>query len=210
MPSTVKTLLESVNLDISKIKTCRWGQNVDADKHGIYFISTSLKTDCIENTYKGAPISINILDKWISKIKTIEIDGRSGINSLDLFNRLNKFWLPDENILYIGQTECNGGLKKRLSQYYKTNLGERKPHAGGHWIKTLLNLTDLYVHYIPTFTPLILEKEILVNFTKEVSQNTLTMIGDPELPLPFANLEIDKSRRKKHGVYKSKVSANPR
>jgi hypothetical protein len=173
MPSTIKSLLASVELDVNKLKSCKWGQPVDTDKLGIYFLSTCLKTGCIENTYKNAPISEAIIKQWITKISTIEIDGKAGISYLELLNRLNKYWLPDENILYIGQTECKGGLKKRISQYYKTSLGERKPHAGGHWIKTLVNLNELHVHYIPTSSPLMIEKEILRDFTKQVSQHTL-------------------------------------
>lgn len=206
MPSTIISLLQSVNLDFSKLKSCKWEHYVDTDEIGIYFISTSLKTDCIENTYEKAPISESKLRLWITKIRTIEIDGKAGINTLELLNRLNRFWLPDENILYIGQTECKGGLKKRISQFYRTDLGERKPHAGGHWIKTLSCLNDLYVHYISTSSPLILEKEILKNFASQVSLDTLKTIGDPTLPLPFANLEIDKSNRKKHGINKSKLT----
>ena len=206
MPSTIKSLIESVGLDINKLKHCKWGETLDTDNQGIYFISTSLKIDTIENTYNQAPISQNILKDWIAKVKTIEIEGIKEINSLKLFNCLNKFWLPDENILYIGQTECKAGLKKRLSQYYRTDLGERKPHAGGHWIKTLLNLYDLYVHYVPTTSSLILEKEILKKFVNHVSLHTLSIIGDSELPLPFANLEIDKGNRKKHGICRSKLS----
>jgi hypothetical protein len=119
--------------------------------------------------------------------------------------RLNSFWLPDENIIYIGQTESKSGLKGRVRQYYNTELGERKPHAGGHWIKTLNVLNQLFVHYIPTQNPIPTEEKILRAFVSQVSKSTLDNLHDKTLPIPFANLELEKGNRKNHGVSKSKL-----
>ena len=97
----------------------------------------------------------------LTKVKTIQIDNKLALSVLTLKDRLDKFWLPDENILYIGKTDCVGGLKKRIGQYYSTEIGERKPHAGGHWIKTLNILNELFVHYLPIQNPLQLEEKII-------------------------------------------------
>jgi hypothetical protein len=206
MPSTIKDLVEHVGLNINNIKTIKWGQKLECSYSGIYFISMSPKIDVIENVFPNAFFDDGQIKAWINKVKSIEIDRKPGINYTELKDRLNKFWITDENIIYIGQTNCKGGLEKRVGQYYNTELGENGPHAGGHWVKTLKNYTDLlFVHYICTNNPLTLEKEILKKFIKQVSFNSLQNIGDSLMPLPFANLEIDKSSRKQHGINRAVI-----
>lgn len=39
----------------------------------------------------------------------------------------------------IGQPRVT--VARRLSDYYKTPLVDRRPRAGGHWIKTLAHVT---------------------------------------------------------------------
>jgi hypothetical protein len=124
---------------------------------------------------------------------------------LQLRDRLNQFWLSDESILYIGQTESSKGIKGRVSQYYRTELGERRPHAGGHLLKTLSILNQLFVHYFPDNTPILTEENLLRTFVKHVSKQTLTNLWDKNLPLPFANLELEKGNIKNHGISKSKL-----
>lgn len=50
-------------------------------------------------------------------------------------DRLATFWLPDEVVLYIGL--AGASVRKRVRQYYRTPLGDKRPHAGGWWLKTL-------------------------------------------------------------------------
>ena len=54
------------------------------------------------------------------------------------------------NVLYIGKApkRNNGkGLGNRVNEYYRTEYGARNPHAGGHWIKSLAKLENLFVYY---------------------------------------------------------------
>jgi hypothetical protein len=206
MPSTIKKLLESVGLRADDVVSVRWGQAFDETSPGIYFISTSSSIQTSEGILPNAPVDESILKFWNSKVKGIQIDGKYLSSSLQLKERLDKFWLPDENILYIGKADCIGGITKRVNQYYKTEIGERKPHAGGHWIKTLSNLNDLYVHFVCCESPLSVERSLLDCFLANVSSMSLLNHGDPLLPLPFANLEIHKRRRKKHGINNCKLS----
>jgi hypothetical protein len=171
---------------------------------GIYFISTSKDPNSVSQLFENAPIDENILKFWINKVRTIQVDGVPATVQ-NLKKRLESFWLPDENIIYIGQTESGRGLKGRVYQYYNTELGERKPHAGGHWIKTLKILNQLYVHYIPCQKPEEKEKEIMRIFVSQVSEETKAKLYDSYLPLPFANLELERGNRKNHGISKSKL-----
>ena len=204
MPITVTGLLKISGLNIKKLKTAKWGHPIDSKAIGIYFVSLSKDPSLNDNLIEQAPIDDAILKFWLNKVSTILIDKEPATIS-SLKNRLKSFWLSDENIIYIGQTESSNGLKGRINQYYNTELGERKPHAGGHWIKTLKNLDELYIHYLPTTNPEKFEKEIMQKFILQVSDTTRRKLYDFNLPIPFANLELERGNRKKHGVSKSKL-----
>ncbi|MFI5218893.1 MAG: hypothetical protein ACHQNT_05335 [Bacteroidia bacterium] len=200
MATSICELLKSAGLNSNRLRTIHWGEPIDNSSVGIYIVSTSSKPDANSNHFAAAPIDENKLRIWINKVKTICIDGSPNPTVAELKQRLNRFWLPDESIIYIGQTECSGGLKRRMLQYYKTELGDTKPHAGGHWIKTLKNLNQLFVHYISTMNPEQTEAKLMQNFVAQVSDSTRKKIGTHVLPLPFANLELEKWKRKNHGI----------
>ena len=205
MATSVYGLLETVGLNADRLKTARWGQTIESSSIGVYFISTSKDPNSILTLYDNAPLDDIILKSWIRKVATIQVDGIPA--TLDsLKQRLNSFWLPDENIIYIGQTESSKGLRGRITQYYSTELGERKPHAGGHWIKTLKVLNELFVHYIPSQHAGDTEKKIMRSFISQVSEQTKENLFDSTLPIPFANLELEQGNRKNHGISKSKLA----
>jgi hypothetical protein len=133
----------------------------------------------------------------------MSIEGQPFISTELLHNRLQSYWLPDENILYIGQTENN--LRQRIQQFYKTELGQSKPHAGGHWIKTLTILPQTSVHYLSTTNSVEIEEQLLTLFSASVSLTSKQFLDDPGCALPFGNLQLNRSRRKKHGIKKSKL-----
>ena len=205
MPLSIADLITKTGLIADGLETVRWGHTPTSSKVGIYIVSTSQNPTINDNLFESIPINNNILEFWLNKVKTLQLDGNTSPTVSQLRDRLNKFWLPDESILYIGQTECSKGIKRRVSQYYRTELGERKPHAGGHWIKTLSILNELFVHYFPDNTPTQTEKNLLRTFVGQVSEQTLVNLRDRNLPIPFANLELEKGNIKNHGISKSKI-----
>ena len=102
-----------------------------------------------------------------------------------LKKRLSEFWLPEENILYIGQTESS--LSKRIGDYYRTELGARAPHSGGQWLKTLADLGSLSVYYVSVQNPKDKETALLKYFFEQAGK------------LPFANLK-GPTGKKQHGL----------
>jgi hypothetical protein len=142
MATTINELIKTVGLDPGKIKTVQWGNEVESSEAGVYIVSTSNYPDKNPKLNKEAPIDEKILSYWLQKIKTLKI-GSKRPSVEELKERLSKFWLPDENILYIGQT-TKQFLNKRISQFYKHELGDKRPHAGGCWIKTL-NKTSRHI-----------------------------------------------------------------
>lgn len=179
---TVKELFSHVG--ISNSKHVRWGDEVESSQQGIYIVSTSdlPEEPAVANQPKFNDAAIQ---KWIDRLPDFRIDGvRPTLTTLK--NRLAQFWLPNESVLYIGQTKSS--LSKRIAQYYKTELGAKGPHSGGQWLKTLGNMEDLFVYYAPT-----------TERPKDVEDKLLNYFYSQAGELPFANLERPQGR-KKHGL----------
>jgi hypothetical protein len=107
-------------------------------------------------------------------------------------------WVPNEPILYVGRASTS--IADRVNAYYRTRLGARAPHAGGWPLKTLSNLDGLSVHVAPTDDPAAAETAMIDAFVAGVPKPTSDLLVDPALPLPFANLEDGRGRRKAHGI----------
>lgn len=201
MPTTVSELLKSQDLLLSgKVK---WGESFQSSRHGIYIVSYSKDESSLGELIQTPPISKESVEFWLKKVTTFELDKMKNPETDSIIDRLSKFWLRDESILYIGMT--NSTLSIRVSQYYNTELGERRPHAGGHWLKTLSNLFDLYVFYSECNFPEDVEIKLLDYFGNNVSQESISLLYDSRIVLPFANLQHPSKGRKKHGIGKAKL-----
>lgn len=207
MPITVKDLIEKVGLDSSMLKKVKWGTLIDTRKEGVYIISLSDEYDR-NKPLSVFPISMTILKLWIEKVGGFKLDKKLTYNRVDIANRLSKFWIEDESILYIGKAPIrkNGkGLGNRLKEYYKTSFGERGGHSGGHWIKSLENLDDCYVYYIECSDCSKYESLMLKEFGDNISNISKLRLFGTGVILPFANLEDGRKKRKKHGLGHMKV-----
>lgn len=202
MPITVNELVKKVGLDPKSLKKVKWGTPVSTQKEGVYSVSLSETPDA-NNSLAEIPISMNILKEWINKVGGFTIDKSLTYDSELIKNRLSKFWLSDESILYIGKAPIRKnrkGLGNRIQEYYETEFGESKPHAGGHWIKTLSNLKDLYVYYIECPNSPKIESDMMEQFGSSVSETSKKQLSGTGVILPFANLEDGRKTRKKHGL----------
>jgi hypothetical protein len=141
-----------------------------------------------------------MLSRWIEAAPQMRLDNAAPTVDL-LSDRLGDFWLPDESILYIGKATA---LRGRIGEYYRTPLGARRPHAGGHWIKALSILEDTFVHFAVCAEPEVAEQDLLSAFVASVSSETRRALRDPEHPFPFANLEFPPGVRKRHGIAKAR------
>ena len=197
MSLTVKELFDSVDKKI--MGQVKWNEKINCRLPGVYCVSISSKEDVLE-TIEEYPVSLNKIEEWIEYVPDMKVDGnRSTVEAV--VERLNKFWLPKETILYIGKAGTS--LRNRVNQYYTTKLGNRSPHAGGHWLKTLDNLNDLNVFWTTSGDKDAeeLEQELLRKFVESI--NYKNELYDAEHPFPFANLEHPKGKKKRHGISKS-------
>ncbi len=203
MPTIINELIEHFNL--SKSEVVSWGESINIEKEGVYIVSLSKDPKKNDGTIKDIPISREIIKNWIKKVDGFELDKEKTYDEKLIIKRLSQFWLSDENILYIGKTSLrknNKGLGNRVNELYKTKYGEKRPHKGGHWIKSLLNLNKLNVHYIPCDNSGEIKIKFLEYFMDNVSDESKNNLRCKKLMLPFGNLELKKGCIKKHGLGK--------
>ena len=206
MPTSVKNLIENFNL--SPARSVKWNEIPTTEEEGVYIVSLSNNPEKNNGIHKSAPISKDLMKKWITKVDGFELDKINTFNSDKVIKRMSQFWLPDENILYIGKASkrANGdGIGNRVDEYYRTDYGEKSPHAGGHWLKSLKILNELFVYYSTCENPEKVEEDMLRLFCKNVSETTKINLRDSNLPLPFANLRLKKGQDKKHGLFEMKI-----
>lgn len=179
----VNELFEAAGIMPGNVKSVRWNDRPYCSGAGLYVVSSSPSPD--EDIPSGEiKFDESSVRQWINRLPDFTIDGRKpAVDSLE--DRLSDFWLPEENILYIGMTKKS--LAQRIGAYYSTELGAGKPHSGGQWLKTLANLDELYVYYAPSPNPEEGEKKMLAEFYAKK--------GD----YPFANLAGPQGRRA-HGL----------
>lgn len=144
-----------------------------------------------------APLDTLALRRWIERVPELRLDGaRPGVP--ELRDRLAEFWLPDEPILYVGRSAR--ALGQRLAAIYATPLGDAKPAAAGHWLKTLSVQSDLRVWWAETDANEEFEDAILA----EVAARNAA--GRTPPVLPFANLAASDGSPRAHGLTGSLLS----
>jgi len=132
---------------------------------------------------------------WIEVAGGMTLDGeRADVEGVCAF--LQSFWLPDEAVVYVGKATS---LSKRLRQFWRHRLGERGPHAGGHWVKALRTLDELHVFFAEAESPAhsaALEAALVDRFVEGVSARTRAGLRNPGVAVPFANRSHPRGARK--------------
>lgn len=202
MPTSVSDLFQNVN--VNNIQNVKWGDVISEKEQGVYVISLS-----DDKNYKPKNVypefDVNAIQQWIDKAPDFKINSKAPtVESVK--QRLMKFWLPDESILYIGKAprRKNGkGIGNRLSEFYRTKIGSRSPHAGGHWFKTFKNLRSFSIFYAVVDDPAGIEYKMLNYFMESVSKKSLKYLKDKRFPMPFANVRLEIT--KDHGFTKQVI-----
>jgi hypothetical protein len=195
MPSTVRCAFAAAGLEPNGC--VRWGQRVEEAGPGVYVIALTEQTDSFGGLFPEGPIARDRVSELLKVRPELRVDQRRP-NESELTSRVRQFWLADEVILYIGL--AGSSVRTRVSQYYRTPLGARKPHAGGWPLKLVANIGELFVHYAASSDPGRSEDRMLARFCGAVSEGTRSRVLDPERPFPFANLEWPRGVRKRHGI----------
>jgi len=171
---------------------------------GVYIVSITRSVSSLAGTLSRAPLLASAFDEWIEACPDLTLDGMTPARS-QLMDRVAKFWIPDEVILYIGAASIKASnrvstVSERVCAYYSTKIGKSSPHSGGYFLKLLSDLSALWVHYAPCVSPITAETAMLEYFAAHVSESSAAAFHDTTRPMPFGNLEITKRIRKQHGI----------
>ena len=120
-----------------------WGTPVASVKTGVYLVE-------LDHAYDPAPVDHRVVRDWLAQFPAMALDGkRPSVGAL--VDRLGDFWLPSRTIVYIGRSTRPIGT--RVGAYYRTPIGERSPHRGGYWVKTLSALARCRIWWAETDAP---------------------------------------------------------
>jgi hypothetical protein len=194
VPSTVAQLLEAA--DLMPEGAVPWGEPVPESATGVYLVAVTNDAGEITSAPSSPSFDLARFEHLLDVRAELRLDGTRP-TAQKLIERLSAFWLPDEVVLYIGL--AGQPLRKRVSQYYGTPLGARRPHAGGWWLKTL-NTEALWVHYAGTSDYQAAERAMLRAFANAVSAESRAALADQERATPFANLRDGHNLIKRHGI----------
>ena len=195
MPSTVADVFAAAG--VSPAGVVRWQTAIPQPKAGVYAVSLTDDIASTEGACADAPIDRARLEHLLAARPELLLDGARP-TAAELVDRLRRFWLADEVVLYIGL--ASQSVRTRVGQYYTTPLGARKPHAGGWWLKTLSVLNELWVHFAATPDFSAAEEHALRAWASAVSSRSRAALHDRERVAPFANLRTASGAIKAHGV----------
>jgi transcription elongation factor GreA len=166
-----------------------WGTAVASRRPGVFVVERAAPA-------ASAPLDGGVLRRWIERVPGMRLDGEPPTQGT-LASRLAAFWHPDQTVLYVGRTAK--ALGPRVAAMYVTPLGSRRPHPGGHWLKTLADLERLRLWWAETDAPEEYEDAVLGLFAESLAGPS------PSPPpagasLPWAVLEWPTGLRKATGI----------
>jgi transcription elongation factor GreA len=175
----------------------QWGRPISAQVPGVFVVE-------LPRPLPNAPIELTRVGKWLERVETLRLDGERP-TSRALAARIGSFWLPSQTVLYVGASEVSIG--RRVTAMARTELGDRKPYSGGHWLMCLRGLEDLRVWWSPTTATEEYEDALLEAFAGAIPPTERDALPDREVVLPFANLRRSDGRRKATGLNGSLLAA---
>jgi len=204
MPTSVRQVFEAADLEPSGV--VRWGVVPPLSDPGVYVVALTDDPDSTRPTLSEAPLSNDACEELQAARPELTLDGQEP-ETMALTERIARFWLRDEVILYVGKA---ASLSRRTADFYRTPLGARRPHSGGYFLKLLKDIGELFVHYAACDDPVAAEQRMLAAFCVGVSDESLDTLFDPDHPFPFANLEYPPGVRKAHGLKGVRESRSPK
>lgn len=175
----------------------RWGDPVRSGKPGVLLVELLAPV-------VPPPIDVSVCGKWAERVATLRLDGERP-DGKGLQRRLASFWVPSATVLYVASTTRS--LGGRVGALYANELGSRSPHPGGHWLKTLRNLSDARIWWAETDAPEEAEDALLDAFAASVPEEERAALHDPATILPFATLQSATGTKKETGLTGSLLPA---
>jgi transcription elongation factor GreA len=168
-----------------------WGAPVRSNRPGVFLV------ELLAPTPPPPPIDVSICGKWAERVPTLLVDGARPDGKI-LQRRLAAFWLPSQTVLYVASTSKS--LNARVGALYANELGSRRPHSGGHWLKTLRVLEQVRIWWSEIDAVEEAEDAVLTAFAGGVPPTEAEALHDPTVVLPWATLQATTGERKETGI----------
>jgi transcription elongation factor GreA len=163
----------------------QWARPIAAPGAGVFVVE-------LVSPVPTAPIELTRVGKWIERVDTLRLDGERP-TSRSLASRMAAFWVPSQTVLYIGRSETS--VARRLLAMAQTELGDRQPYSGGHWLKVLRGLERTRIWWAPTGASEEYEDALFDAFAAAVPPNEVAALRDRDTVLPYANLRRADARK---------------
>jgi transcription elongation factor GreA len=187
-PLTAAGLLRSVGLLADGPAV--WGRPFAASGPGVFVVELAAPL-------ATAPIELTRVGKWIEHVPTMRLDGAAA-TSKAVVARIASFWIPATTVLFVGGSSTS--IASRVAAIDATALGDRRPYAGGHWLKTLRGLEHARVWWARTGAVEEYEDALFGAFAEAILAGDPSQLHDRDVVLPFANLRSTGGDRKAHGL----------
>lgn len=166
-----------------------WGRPITAKRPGLYAVE-------LPAPLPSPPIELTRVGKWIERVPSLRLEGERP-TSKALTARIASYWLPTTPVLYVGATE--GSVGGRVIALAHHVLGDRRPHADGHWLFTLRGLEQARIWWAETDAPEEYLDAVLDAFAASIGE------PPPERPagsllIPWANGRRPTGERQSHGI----------
>jgi transcription elongation factor GreA len=185
-PVAGSELMRSMGLEVDG--PALWGAAAPGRGPGVFIVELSAPAD-------EAPIDTEAVRRWLERVPALTVDGERP-TAHQLARRLAEFWLPGEQVLYVGRSRKT--VVARVAAMYATELGDDKPNPGGYWLKALYGMRRARIWWATTDAHEEYEDELLVQLAQRLGIDEAA--SRRTLGLPFANLITSDGRVKVHGI----------
>ncbi len=187
--------MRSLGLDVDG--PIRWGSLPSRQAAGVFVVELSTPLE-------AAPLDQLALRRWLERVPGLRLDGERPTPTT-LGQRLASFWVPGQSVLYVGRSARSLGA--RVGALYATELGHRRPHPGGHWLKTLSDPQALRLWWSETEAVEEYEDALIGAFVESLPSSTIARLPSSSPTLPWANLESPSGGPRQTGLSDFLLSA---
>jgi transcription elongation factor GreA len=167
-----------------------WGRPLTTRAAGLYLVE-------LPEPLARPPIEFTRVGKWMERLPELRLDGERP-SSKALAARIASLWLPSSAVLYAGATA--GSLGGRVLALAHHVLGDRRPHADGHWLHLLLRMERARIWFAETDAPEEALDAVLDAFGAAVGPSLPPGRPAGTLLLPWANLRRPTGERQVTGI----------
>ncbi len=167
-----------------------WGKPVRHTGPGVYLVELKAPVPTLS-------VDLAAVGRWIEHVPDLQLDGRRP-GGRELQARLARFWLPSQQVLFIGSS--SGSVGARVNSLTKTVPGDRRPAGSGLWLHLLRNPADLRVWWAASDAAEEYEDALLDAFAAGVPEAERAGLPDAAAVLPWAVWRSPSGGRRETGI----------